>query len=174
MAPRGQKPKYTRWITPQGLKKVETWAGEGLYDQQIAADKMGISPQTLCEWKNKYPELSEALQRGRDKSDNAVENAIFKAAIGFETSDEKIEVSDGPMGRTVKKTSLKRSYAPNMTAAIFWMKNRRPDRWKDVRDFADSDSRSGEGINRGPGLVINYDYGSPPSIKEDLKEGSKG
>lgn len=162
MARVGRKPKYKEWLTPDGLQKIREWAEEGLYEQQIAKDKVGIAPQTWCEWKNRFPELDEAVKEGQRKADKEVVNAVFRAAVGFTVSDEKVEVQEGPTGRTVKKSSVKRTFAPNMTAAIFWLKNRDPEGWKDFRGLIEVEkSEREDGNSNRPGITINYDYHTP-------------
>ena len=95
------KGKYEYWLTDDGLTLLEGWARDGLTDEQIAHN-MGISARTLYEWKEKYPQISQSLKKGKEVVDFEVENALLQAAI------------EG-----------------NTTAMIFWLKNRRPDRWRD-------------------------------------------
>lgn len=95
------KGKYQKWLEPEGLLLLEAWARDGLTDEQIA-DKMGITTSTLYDWKNKYSEISEALKRGKEVVDVEVENALLNLAK-----------------------------SGNVTAIIFWLKNRRPDKWRD-------------------------------------------
>lgn len=77
------KGKYQEWLTPDGLIRLEGWARDGLTDEQIA-NNIGIAAGTLYAWKNAYPEISEALKRGKDVIDREVENALFRRAVGFE------------------------------------------------------------------------------------------
>ena len=58
------KGKFEYWLTPEGLLKLEAWARDGLIDEQIA-ENAGITPSTLYEWKKKYPDISEALKKGK-------------------------------------------------------------------------------------------------------------
>lgn len=80
---------------------LEAWARDGLTDEQIA-EKMGINTATLYRYKEKYCEICEALKRGKEVVDVEVENALLKLAK-----------------------------SGNITAIIFWLKNRRPDKWRD-------------------------------------------
>lgn len=73
------KGKYEKWLTPEGLLKLEGWAREGLTDEQIAG-KMGIHRDTLNEWKKKYSDISDTLKRGKEVVDLQVENALLKRA----------------------------------------------------------------------------------------------
>lgn len=102
------KGKYADWITPEGLLKIEGWARDGLTDKQIAHN-IGISHATLYEWKKQFPELSDTLKKSKDVVDRMVENALFKNAI------------EG-----------------NTTAQIFWLKNRKPDKWREKPVYEDT------------------------------------
>ena len=121
------KGKYQRWLEPDGLLLLEGWARDGLTDEQIAGN-IGITATTLYEWKNRFPEISEALKRGKEVVDLQVENALLKRALGYEYMEERVEISDKD-GRKVIQTT--KTVPPDTTAQIFWLKNRRPDKWRD-------------------------------------------
>ena len=72
-----RKGKYHDWITKEGLLKIEGWARDGLTDKQIAHN-IGITEQTLNNWKKRFPSLFEALKRGKEVIDRQVENALLK------------------------------------------------------------------------------------------------
>lgn len=95
------KGKYEKWLKEENLLLLEGWARDGLTDEQIAKN-IGITVSTFYEWKKKYPEISESLKKGKEVVDYAVENALLSSAL------------EG-----------------NTTAQIFWLKNRRPDKWRD-------------------------------------------
>lgn len=95
------KGKYQRWLEPDGLLLLEGWARDGLTEEQIAHN-MGINVKTLWTWKNAYDPICSALKKGKEVVDYQVENALLASAL------------DG-----------------NTTAQIFWLKNRRPDKWRD-------------------------------------------
>lgn len=120
--------KFQRWIEEQGLTLLEGWARDGMTDEQIARN-IGIGVSTLYEWKKRFPELSEALKKGKEVVDYQVENALLKRALGYEYTETMIEQGeDGEKRReTIKQV------APDVTAQIYWLKNRRPDRWRDRR-----------------------------------------
>ena len=95
------KCKYEYWLTADGLTLLEGWARDGLTDEQISSN-MGIVPSTLYVWKKDHREISEALKKGKEVVDYEVENALLKNAMDGDT-----------------------------TAQIFWLKNRKPDKWRD-------------------------------------------
>lgn len=124
------KGKFEYWLTPEGLLKLEAWARDGLIDEQIA-ENAGITPSTLYEWKKKYPDISEALKKGKEVVDVQVENALLKRALGYSYKEVKTEeTADGD-----KVTVTVKEVVPDTTAQIFWLKNRRPDRWRDKQDI---------------------------------------
>ena len=119
--------KYQQWLDPDGLLLLEGWARDGLTDEQIAHN-MGCAYSTLREWKDKYPALSAALKRGKEVVDIEVENALLKRAMGYDYVEERVEVN-GDGKRKVTQTT---KHVPgDTTAQIFWLKNRRTDRWRD-------------------------------------------
>lgn len=120
--------KYQEWTTEEGLTRLEGWARDGLTDDQISHN-MGVSRSTLNEWKNRFPALSDALKKGKEVADILVENALFKRACGYKTVEVK-RVQRGSEGMEVVSETEK-EVPPDVTAAIFWLKNRRPDAWRD-------------------------------------------
>ncbi len=113
------KGKYNEWITKEGLIKIEGWARDGLTNEQIAHN-MGIAEGTLYEYIKKYPKINEVLKRGKEVVDREVENALLNEA---------------------KKG--------NVTAIIFWLKNRKPKQWRDKQD-----------IEHSGGLHIEIEWGN--------------
>lgn len=124
------KGKYEYWLTLEGLLKLEGWARDGLTDEQIAGN-IGISRSTLNQWKEKYPDISDTLKRGKEVVDLQVENALLKRALGYEYEEVSEKYESGTL--TEKKVT-KKQVVPDTTAQIFWLKNRRPDKWKDKQD----------------------------------------
>ena len=106
---------------------------------------MGIGYTTFKEWLNRFPSISSSLKEGKAPVDIEVENALLKRALGYQYEETITEVEEVPSGKTdefgrpimrqqkhirkVLKTAL-----PDTTAQIFWLKNRRPDRWRDKQD----------------------------------------
>ena len=93
--------KYDYWLTEDGLLLLQGWARDGLTDEQIAHN-VGINVATLYTWKNKYSEINDTLKQTKEIVDRQVENALHKKAMGGD-----------------------------VTAMIFWLKNRRSKEWRD-------------------------------------------
>lgn len=132
----GRRGKYEEWITDDGLIKVQGWARDGLSNEQIAHN-MGITVKTLYEWQNKYGEFCEALKKGKEVVDREVENALLKRALGYEYTEVTEEpIKDPDSGKLTMMTTKRvtKQIAPDTTAQIFWLKNRKPDEFRDKRD----------------------------------------
>lgn len=120
--------KYEYWLTDEGLLKISAWARNGLTDEDIAAN-IGISHSTLAEWKKKYSDISDALKEGKEVADIRVENALYKRALGYKY-DEVTHEQDAS-GKLVVTKKVTKEVQPDVTAQIFWLKNRKPDKWRD-------------------------------------------
>ncbi len=119
--------KYQEWTSQEGLVKLEGWARDGFTDEQIAGNA-GINPATLYVWKQKYPEISEALKRGKEIVDRQVENALLKRALGYRYDEVTLE-------NGVETKRVTKEVAPDVTAQIFWLKNRKPEAWRDKQNL---------------------------------------
>ena len=119
-------PKFDYWLTAEGLTLIEGWARDGLVLEEIAHN-MGINRCTLFEWRREFPTIANALKNGRAVADRKVENALFNRAIGGDVTE--VKVIEGKDGKSVV-TSTKHVPA-DVTACIYWLKNRKPDEWND-------------------------------------------
>lgn len=107
-------------------------------DEQIAHN-IGISVSTYYAWQNSYPEFSEAIKKGKAPVDEEVENALLKSALGYdyeETVTEVIELPDGKQRKHIRK--IKRHIPPSNLAQFFWLKNRKPEKWRDKPDVVEN------------------------------------
>lgn len=100
------RPTINDWNKPENLVLLQGWAVNGLTIEDIAAN-MGIGKTTIYEWMKKSTNIANALKIGREQADNIIENALFNKAKGGD-----------------------------VTAMIFWLKNRRSDRWREKREVA--------------------------------------
>lgn len=120
----------SEWTDENNLLRLKAWARDGYTDEQIAC-KIGISRQTLYRWRKKEEEIDKALRKGKEIADIEVENALFSRAVGgyYTESKEEIKTVDG---EEIKTTSTSKKYQqPDVTACIWWLKNRKPDYWFD-------------------------------------------
>lgn len=83
------------------LGEIADWVRNGATEREIA-ERLGIAMSSFCEYKRGFSEFSELLKKTRDAVDGEVENALLQSALNG-----------------------------NTTAQIFWLKNRRPKKWRD-------------------------------------------
>ena len=138
-----QRGKYKEWLKQENLMKIEGWARDGLTDEQIAYN-MGISVATLYNWKKSHLEILEALKKGKEVIDRQVENALLKRALGYRYTEQTKEFVP-ELGKMVVTKEVTKEVAGDTTAQIFWLKNRKPNEWRDKRDV----EMSGE-VNTNP------------------------
>lgn len=116
------------WLTKENLMRIQGWARDGLSNEQIAYN-MNVGIRTLYKWQKQNMQFKQALKVGKDTADRQVENALFKSALGYEYKEEVV-TNDG---RVVTVTKHQKA---NTTAQIFWLKNRKPEKWRDKRELS--------------------------------------
>lgn len=130
--------KIDKWTNEEGLTLIEGWARMGLTDQQISHN-MGISRKTLAEWKKKHEDIEKAIARGKEVVDIEVENSLLQKALGIATKVKKpikvktVEYKDGKRVKEVEHIEYADEEVyipPDTTAMIFWLKNRKQEKWK--------------------------------------------
>ena len=158
--------EYKKWLEPDNLTRLRSWARDGLTNEQIAK-KIGVRRQTISEWSKKHPDIADALKKGKEVVDSEIEDSLIsvmkkhtitttqykmvkkddfnlkaerskfanvykldhpnatKNEILIATA-ENVEVYEKiPISKTVTEVD------PNTSAIIFWLKNRRPDVYRD-------------------------------------------
>lgn len=136
----GRTGRYLDWITDDGLLLLRGFARDGFSDKEIAEKKIGVSERTFTEWKARFPAICSALKEGRLPADYAVEDSMHKSATGYIVKLKKpIKLKTKKQLKdkgTIEEERIE--YAdeeiyipPNVTAQIFWLKNRRRDKWRD-------------------------------------------
>ena len=92
---------YKKWLEPDNLVLLQGWKRNGLTDEQIAQN-IGIRRETLYAWRKRFPNINNALKRGREQSNYIIESKLFQTAL-----------------------------SGNTTAMIFWLKNNWRDKYND-------------------------------------------
>lgn len=143
----GARGKSAPWLEEEGLLRIEGWAMDGCTDQEIAKN-MGIAYSTLRVWRDSFPAISAALKRARDVADRQVEHRLFDMTQGYTVEVKKVfkvkKEHYDEKGRKVVTEELQSAveevHIPaNVTAQIFWMKNRKPEKWREKPDAARED-----------------------------------
>ncbi len=134
----GRPSKAKKWLTEDGLKKISEWATGGMTDIEIAFN-MGIAYSTFREWVKNHPKFSAAIKKYKETADDNVERSLYQRAMGWEYTEETHErwfnKETGKYEMVLTKT-VKRQVLPETLATIFWLKNRRPDDWRDRQEIS--------------------------------------
>lgn len=158
--------EYKKWLEPDNLIKLRSWARDGLTNEQIAK-KIGVKRQTFQRWLSTYSDMSDALKKGKEIVDAEIEDSLIsimkkhtvtttqykmvkkdafnlkaerskfaniykldhpnatKEEVGIAVAEHVDVYEKIPISKTVTEVD------PNASAIIFWLKNRRPDVYRD-------------------------------------------
>jgi hypothetical protein len=117
---------------PEYAEQAQKLAALGATDIEVA-DFFDVDVRTVYRWKHDYPEFCQALNVGKDKADERVLNSLYQKAVGYEQDAVKIFMpanAEAPV-----YADYREKIAPDTTAAIFWLKNRRPAEWRDKQEI---------------------------------------
>ncbi len=129
----GRKSAYDTIIKPR-LEEIKAWCRDG-YTDKVMCEALGIGVSTFCKYKAEKPELVEALKVNKQIADQNVVNSLYMRAMGYEfeeITEEATMDKDGKSKKTTKVKTVKKQLAPDVTAQIFWLKNRTKE-WTDRR-----------------------------------------
>lgn len=135
----GRPSKYKPEFAAQAAKLCAL----GATDAQLA-DFFEVAVSTINLWKVQHPEFSESLKIPKSSADERVEQSLYRRAMGYEHDEVDIRVVEGQ----IVQTPIRKYYPPDTTAAIFWLKNRNPDQWRETKAVELT------GANGGPVRVI--------------------
>lgn len=123
---RGRKSEYREEYAEQALKLCLL----GATDKEIA-EFFSVSEQTLNSWKKKFPQFLESLKKGKAVADANVASRLYSRAIGYDARATKFATNES---KITDKVEYLEHYPPDTTAAIFWLKNRQPGKWRDKKE----------------------------------------
>jgi cell fate (sporulation/competence/biofilm development) regulator YmcA (YheA/YmcA/DUF963 family) len=117
----GQPTKYKIEYNEQ----VEKLCKLGATDKEIG-DFFNVTETTINNWKIKEPEFFESIKRGKIEADMNVADSLYKRAMGYEHDEVHITSFQGE----ITKTPIVKHYAPDTTAIMAWLNNRRPEQYR--------------------------------------------
>jgi len=120
----GRPSKYKQEYDAQAAKLAVL----GMTDTEMA-DFFEVAESTFHLWKKNHLSFSESIKSGKVVADSNVAASLYQKAVGFQHKEDKIFLHDG---KPVIVPTMKK-YAPDATAAIFWLKNRQPEKWRDTK-----------------------------------------
>ncbi len=111
---------------PAYIRQAKELYAQGLTDRELA-EAFGVSRSTIFRWRAAYPEFAEATKLGKEVADDRVERALYERAIGYEEEAVRVYHPAGPEEPVIVR--YKREVRPDVTAALQWMRARRPGIW---------------------------------------------
>ncbi|MGL5681680.1 MAG: hypothetical protein ACRDDZ_01330 [Marinifilaceae bacterium] len=125
---------------PEYCEQAEKLCLLGATNERLA-DFFGVTVSTISMWITTHIEFSDALKEGRECADMKVAKSLFQRAIGYEITEtheinKPVKIDDGEFETvTIETKRVTKQVAPDVTAQIFWLKNRRPDLWRDRKEL---------------------------------------
>lgn len=117
---------------PEYVEQARKICELGATDQEIA-DFFEVDVRTIYRWKHDHDEFCQALKAGKDIADERVERSLYQKAIGYEQDEVKIFMPANAEKPVYAEFRAK--IAPDTTAAIFWLKNRRSGNWREKQEI---------------------------------------
>jgi len=138
--PNGRPSSYK----PEYDAQVEKLCLLGATDMEIA-DFFEVSVRTINNWKANYPSFLHSLKVGKEALDDRVERSLYQKAVGYKHEAVKIFMPAGA-SEPVYAPYIEH-IAPDTTACIFWLKNRRQQQWRDVHKHEHGEPGAFDGID---------------------------
>jgi len=113
---------------PEFIAQAEKLCRLGATDVEVA-DFLEVEVRTLYRWKAENEKFCHALKAGKEQADDRVERSLFARANGYEHDEVDIRV----VANAIVQTPIRKYYPPDTTAAIFWLKNRKPKEWRETK-----------------------------------------
>lgn len=134
----GERPDLRKQPQADAPDKIAKLCAMGHTDFEVAGF-FDTTTKTMRRWKAEYPDIANAFKSGKDLADERVERSFFHKAVGYTFDAIKIFNDKG----VITKVPYVEHVPPDTVAGIFWLKNRRPEAWRDRREIV----ASGDGKN---------------------------
>jgi hypothetical protein len=119
---------------PEFVEQAANYCSLGATDDDLA-DFFGVSQRTINTWKIAHPEFGESVKVGKEPADRRVKRSLYQQALGYDyTEEQAIKIRIGQFEERVEVVEVRRHMPANVTASIFWAKNRLPAEFRDKQD----------------------------------------
>lgn len=122
------------------LELIESMVEDNKTDKEIAKE-LGIGYSTFKRYKATNTGMKEAIAEGKDKKNQAVEQALYKCCVGYPYYEEvptKVKTQTlAPDGKTVLESesvnisSVKKYKGPDLAAQKYWLNNKQKTKWSE-------------------------------------------
>jgi len=107
----------------------------------------GIHRDSLYGWMEKNSDISDIIKKAQASAIKEVENTLLKMATGkfkyIETHEEQIIIGKKKTPAVLKKR-IHKTLLPPVGAVVFYLANRHPDEWKNLKETKLSGTVTGE------------------------------
>jgi hypothetical protein len=150
----GRPSKWETHVLPF-LDRIPKLRKQGFHEAQIAKH-LGVGYATFMEYKNRYPDLTEALKKGKTELIEDLEDTLYRKALGLiKTKDIKKYIKKTKNGEETRIEETIKEYAPDTGALVFSLKNLAPDKWKDRRDYEMDETSTKDFVDSIDKLITN-------------------
>lgn len=127
----GQKQRKAFWLSEEGLILIAGWRRNGVALTVIATEHIGVSKTAFWGWYKESEELRKACAVAKDVADSAVEDALWRRAVGYDYWEEVWDLIEGELRLSRK---LKKHMPPDTKAIMQWLFNRMPLQWRALQE----------------------------------------
>ncbi len=131
------------------------------FDLKQIADYLGVIPQTVRIWKQRYKEVRDVFDRAPELAVLKIEEALIKRALGYEYEEVITEVIKNEPAKgqeRVKVRKITKHVPPDVTAIKILLMKYDPKFWGDLKDIQTQVNTQVNVMNDLPKVVI----GAPP------------
>lgn len=124
-------------VWPVDLDQVRTLFSRGFTNLEVA-EFYKVTERCVSKWVADHPEFAEAMRAGKAQADECVERALYARAMGSvvkETTEDDQAFSGHGIGKSACRKTTTKELPPDTTACIYWLKNRRPEKWRDRQEI---------------------------------------
>lgn len=122
----GRPTKYKKEYAEQAAKLCRL----GAIDTDLM-DFFNVCEKTINNWKEKYPEFLQSINKEKYYSNDKVKRSLYERALGYSHPDTHISNYQGE----ITITDIIKYYPPDTAAAFIWLKNRDPENWRDKQEL---------------------------------------
>jgi len=121
---RGRPTKYK----PEYAEQARKLCSLGATDADLAKF-FQVDTTTIWRWQTSHPDFCNSLVVGKGFPDDRVERSLYQRAVGYSYDAVKIMKHGGE----IVHERYTEHVPPDPGAAMMWLKNRRSDSWRDLK-----------------------------------------
>lgn len=128
---------------PEFVEQAKKLCALGATDVELA-DFFKVSIRTIADWKVRHADFLHALKLGKETADERVATSLYQRAMGY--THDAVKIFMPANAREPVYAPYREHVPPDTTACIFWLKNRRPEEWRDQSNVKVTHDRTASGL----------------------------